>query len=99
MEIRFAKSAIEDLQAIQAYYIAQGIPHIGNDLVTAMLQRIEILQPHPDAGRIVPEFNLEQIRELIHPPFRVVYLRRLQEVVLIRVWRSERQLVLPDRDI
>lgn len=58
MEIRIAKSALEDLQAIQTYYTAQGIPHIGNDLVTAMLQHIEILQPHPDAGRIVPEFNL-----------------------------------------
>ncbi len=98
MEIRFAKSAFEDLQAIQAYYIAQGIPHVGNDLVTAMLQHIEILPP-PDAGRIVPDFNLEQISELIHSPFRVVYLRQLQEVVLIRVWRSERQLVLPDHGI
>jgi toxin ParE1/3/4 len=98
MEMRIAKSAIEDLQAIQAYYTEQGIPHIGNDLVTEILQHIEILQPHPDAGRIVPEFNLEQIRELIHPPFRVVYLRQLQEVVLIRVWRSERQLVLPERE-
>jgi len=35
MEIRIAKSALEDLQAIQAYYIEQGVPHIGNDFVTA----------------------------------------------------------------
>ncbi|MDP2506444.1 MULTISPECIES: type II toxin-antitoxin system RelE/ParE family toxin [unclassified Oceanobacter] len=51
---------------------------------------------HPDAGRIVPEFGLNHIRELIHSPFRVVYLRQETDVVLIRVWRSERQLELPE---
>ena len=96
MELHIAKSAIEDLQAIQAYYKDQSAPHIGDKFVTTILQQIEMLKQHPDAGRIVPEFNLEHIRELIHVPFRIVYLRQLQEVVLIRVWRSERLLDLPD---
>ncbi len=96
MELRIAQSAVEDLQAIQVYYQEQGVPHIGKDFVAAILQHIEMLQLPPDLGRIVPEFNLEHIRELIHAPFRVVYLRQRHEVVLIRVWRSERQLALPD---
>lgn len=99
MKLRIAKSAIEDLQAIQVYYQEQGVPHIGKDFVTAILQHIEILQPHPDAGRVVAEFNQENIRELIHAPFRLVYLRQAQEIVLIRVWRSERLLALPDSEI
>lgn len=99
MKLRIAKSAVADLQAIQAYYKEQGVPHIGNDFVAAILQRIEILQHHPDAGRVVPEFYQENIRELIHAPFRLVYLRQTEEIVLIRVWRSERLLALPDREI
>ncbi len=99
MKLRIAKSAVADLQAIQAHYKEQGVPHIGNDFVTAILQHIEILQPHPDAGRVVAEFNQENIRELIHTPFRLVYLRQAQEIVLIRVWRSERLLALPDSEI
>lgn len=99
MKLRIAKSAVADLQAIQAYYKEQGVPHIGNDFVAAILRRIEILQPHPDAGRVVPEFNQENIRELIHAPFRLVYIRQAEEIVLIRVWRSERLLALPDSEI
>lgn len=99
MKLRIAKSAVADLQAIQAYYKEQGVPRIGNDFVAAILQRIEILQPHPDAGRVVPEFNQENIRELIHAPFRLVYLRQAEEIVLIRVWRSERLLALTDNEI
>jgi hypothetical protein len=64
-----------------------------------MLHRSVMLLLPPAAGRIVPEFNLEQIRELIHAPFRLFCLRQAHEVVLIRVWRSERQLALPDSEI
>jgi toxin ParE1/3/4 len=95
MELRIAQSALEDLQAIQAYYKDQAAPHIGDNFVAAILERSELLQIHPDAGRVVPELNLEHIRELIHPPFRVVYLRQAKEIVLVRVWRSERLLKLP----
>ena len=98
MELRIAQSALEDLQTIQEYYAEQQVPHIGDEYLTAILQHCELLQRHPDAGRIVPEFNLDHIREVIHAPFRAVYLRHATEVVLIRVWRSERQLELPGNE-
>jgi len=96
MEVRLAQSALEDLQAIQEHYVEEGVPHIGDEYATAILAHAEMLVRHRDAGRIVPEFGLNHIRELIHSPFRVVYLRQETEVVLIRVWRSERQLELPE---
>ena len=92
MELRIAQSALEDLHAIQVYYREQDVPHIGDEYVTAILGHCDMLQLHPDAGRVVPEFDLDHVRELIHAPFRVVYLRQATEVVLIRVWRSERRL-------
>lgn len=99
MELRIAKSALEDLQAIQEYSTERDVPHIGDDYVTAILEHCGMLRTHPDVGRVVPEFHLDHIRELIHSPFRVVYLRQVTEVALIRVWRSERQLELPGNDL
>lgn len=99
MEFRIAQSAIEDFQAIQAYYREQDAPHIGRQFVVDILAHCEMLSSHPDAGRVVPEFSLVHIRELIHAPFRVVYLRRVEEVILIRVWRSERLLEMPKDEI
>ncbi|MDT8429510.1 MAG: type II toxin-antitoxin system RelE/ParE family toxin [Pseudomonadales bacterium] len=98
MELRIAQSALEDLQAIREYYRERDVPHIGDDFVAAILEHCGMLQIHPDAGRVVPEFNLDHIRELIHAPFRVVYLSQAKELVLIRVWRSERQLELPENE-
>jgi plasmid stabilization system protein ParE len=50
---------------------------------------------HPLSGRIVPEFNVEHLREIIHPPFRIVYRFDRKRVRIVRIWRSERLLKLP----
>ena len=95
MDISFSTSAIEDLEGINEYYLEQGVPQIGQDFVTAIVEHIETLSIHSEIGRVVPEFSDESIRELIHPPFRVVYLRENKLINIIRVWRSERLLNLP----
>lgn len=53
---------------------------------------------HPKIGRIVPEFDDESIREIIHKPFRVVYLLKGEMIYVIRVWRGERLLILSDEE-
>ena len=96
MNISFSKSAIDDLKSIKEYYLEQGVPQIGQDFVVAIVEHIESLAEHPSIGRVVPEFNDDSIRELIHSPFRVVYLRESESINIIRVWRSERLLKLPE---
>jgi len=55
-----------------------------------------MLSSNPEIGRLVPEFQLSYIRELIQSPFRVVYTLNEVEVQIIRVWRSERLMKLPE---
>ncbi|MGB0945007.1 MAG: type II toxin-antitoxin system RelE/ParE family toxin [Marinomonas sp.] len=96
MKIAFSKSAIDDLKGIKAYYLEQGVPKVAQDFIVAIMAHIETLSEHPDIGRLVPEFNDNSIRELIHAHFRIVYLRDTSTIKIIRVWRSERQLILPE---
>lgn len=99
MKVIIARSALSDLQEIKDYYLEQGVPDIGQDFVNAILKDVQRLRDHPDSGRKVPEFDQDSIREIIRPPFRVVYLRNAASVSLVRVWRSERLLVLPGEEI
>ena len=93
--ISFAESALSDLAGIQEWYAAEGVPEVGDRLVAEIFQRVEVLVDHPDNGRIVSEFNQPFLRELIHPPFRIVYRRDPMRVRVVRIWRSERLLRLP----
>ena len=95
MKVRLTDSAINDLRELLLYYEEQLVPQVGQRFVAEILDRIETLIDNPDIGRIVPEFSTDNIRELIHKPFRVVYLRESSTIFIIRVWRSERILELP----
>ncbi len=96
MRLELAQSALSDLLAIKAWYLEQGVPQIGQRFVSDIIASAQRLTEHPDSGRMVPEFNQPNIREIILPPFRVVYLRDTDCISLIRVWRSERLLHLPE---
>lgn len=88
--IDLAQSARDDLADIIAWYTSEGVPHVGLRLVREIRDRIVQLAEFPDSGRMVPEFDSPWLRELEHPPFRIVYRRDDDAVVIVRVWRSER---------
>ena len=93
--VRFAESAVADLAALRDWYAQQGVPDVGDRLVAEIFERSAALRRHPEMGRIVPEFDQPLLRELIHPPFRIVCRRDPSRVRIVRVWRVERLLDLP----
>ena len=95
MQVSITDSALGDLREIIKYYEDQLVPQVGRELVSKIIERIESLSDHPEIGRIVPEFENQNIRELVHPPFRIVYTTSESIIFVVRVWRSERVLELP----
>ena len=95
LSISFSDSAVHDLDDIAAWYAAQDVPEVGARVVSGIVSDIEALRGQPDMGRLVPEFELEFLRELIRPPFRIVYRRDGSRIRIVRIWRSERRLKLP----
>ena len=94
--VRFAESAVSDLESLMTWYESQGVPEVGERIVADIVARIEDLAQHPDRGRIVPEFDQPFLRELILPPFRIVYRREPTRIRIVRIWRSERVLAFPE---
>jgi len=95
VKIEFAESAICDLEDIRSYYTEQQVPQVGESFILEMISHIETLPSNPEIGRQVPEFSVSLIRELIHSPFRIVYVLNETSIQIIRIWRSERLMRLP----
>ena len=94
--IQIAESALTDLESIRNWYVEQDVPEVGERLIGKIVASIEALADYPNIGRIVPEFDQPFLRELIRPPFRIVYRRDPKHVRVVRVWRSERLLDVPN---
>jgi plasmid stabilization system protein ParE len=93
--IGFAESAIADLEDIRAWYVKLEVPEVGERLLREVVLQVERLADFPESGRVVPEFGIAPLREIIHPPFRIVYRLDAGRVRIVRVWRSERLLKMP----
>jgi len=93
--ITFALSAVVDLEEVRRWCVEQDAPEVGERLLGEIVAAIEGLTDFPESGRVVPEFGVEGLREIVHPPFRIVYRLEAERVRIVRVWRSERLLRLP----
>ena len=95
LKITFAASAVKDLEGILQWYKDQHVPDVGERLLREVIDHVERLPDFPQSGRVVPEFSVTHLREIIHPPYRIVYRLDDDAVRIVRVWRCERQLEIP----
>jgi plasmid stabilization system protein ParE len=95
--ITFATSAVADLDDILAWYLEQQVPEVGKQQISMIIQSVELLKDQPEMVSIVPEFNNENLRELVRPPYRIVYRWQKSRISIVRIWRSEKLLKMPSK--
>ncbi|MDH4046089.1 MAG: type II toxin-antitoxin system RelE/ParE family toxin [Gemmatimonadota bacterium] len=86
-EIRWTEQAVENLAAIKVF-IGQDSPAYALAVVGRLYQAVAQLAQFPESGRIVPEQSRPEVRELVRPPYRIVYRRRAELVEVLLVFRS-----------
>jgi toxin ParE1/3/4 len=72
VKINWTNFALQDLLEI-AEFISNDSLRYAQMTVKYLFESPSILKTHPKAGRIVPEFNDETLRELIRGSYRLVY--------------------------
>jgi plasmid stabilization system protein ParE len=95
-KVVLAPRAIDDLRDIVSY-VASDRPEAAARLGYALVEKTKLLSVFPFSGRVVPEFGDATIRELVLPPFRIVYRldegRRIAGVA--RFWHGARGDLMP----
>jgi plasmid stabilization system protein ParE len=69
IEVRWTEQAVDDLAAIQAF-IARDSAAYALSVAERLFTSVGQLHEFPDSGRVVPELQRDEIRELIRAPFR-----------------------------
>lgn len=92
-QVSWTSQALTDLEAI-GDFIARDAPSFAQVFVDRVFQSVERLQQFPLSGRVVPEIAQEHIREIIFGSYRIVYLVSDDEVNILTVFHSSRQLKL-----
>lgn len=91
--VEWSSRAIKDLEAI-AEYIALDSTAYAAAVVTTILKTTRTLSRFPLAGRIVPEFSDENIREWFVYSYRVIYRIESDVVIIATIIHGKRLLNL-----
>lgn len=86
-----SRIAIRDLAEI-VDYIGRDDPPAAKRVGHSLVAQLRRLEDFPRIGRVVPEFQIETLREIIHKPYRVVYQVNdsTASIEVARFWHSAR---------
>ena len=89
VKVIWSELAIQDLKQIHEY-IALDSKFYADRFIEKIITRVDQLESFHSSDRIVPEFNNEQIRELIEGNNRIVYKIYSDYVGIARVHHAAR---------
>jgi len=90
-EVRWTPQALDDLEAI-CLFIARDTFRIAAVFADRAFRATERLAEHPRSGGVVPELNINDVREIILGNYRLIYRIREDEVHIVTVHHGARLL-------
>jgi toxin ParE1/3/4 len=78
MKINWTNATVDNLLSIHDS-IAQNSRVYADRIISKIIRRSEQLAPFPLSGRIVPEYNRREVRDIIEGTYRVVYIVNHQD--------------------
>jgi toxin ParE1/3/4 len=87
MKLFWTETAKQNLLSIRRY-IAADSPTAANRWVERLKERARASLHAPFAGRKVPEFSRDDIRELIEGNYRIVYQVHANHIVILTVFEG-----------
>ena len=89
MRVHWTENAIDHLANIYEY-IAFNSPTYARRMIDRITRRTEQIAEHNLSGRKVPEYDAEDIRELIEKPYRIIYRIKPEQIDVIAVIHGAR---------
>jgi len=84
MKVHWTDTAQRHLDAIYQY-ISQDSPSYALRMVDRLTRRSQQIGEFPLSGRTVPEYESNQIREVIEGPYRIIYCIKPDQIDVLAV--------------
>jgi plasmid stabilization system protein ParE len=95
MKIVWSPLAVERASEI-VDYIVHDKPLAADKWIHTVFSKVEQLRSHPEIGRIVPEINERQFRELIYGNYRMVYHIGTKQISILTIRHGKQILPIDE---
>ena len=90
-QINWTKKSLKDLRAINDY-ISLDSTFYAARFISKLIRRVDQLIEFPESGRMVPEKNVHEIRELIEGNYRIFYRLQKGMITILRIHNAARKI-------
>ena len=87
----WTEPSLSDLQAIFDY-ISKDSEYYASIFISEIIESAEKLIDFPKMGRIVPEYQQNDIREILVQSYRVIYQLEQNQILILTVIHGRREL-------
>ncbi len=91
MRVYFTPSARESLRDI-SQYIGRISPDAARRTRVRLIRRVRQLADFPESGRMIPEYEVQAVRELIEGSYRTWYRIKDERIEVLAVLHGARQI-------
>lgn len=96
MKVHWTDTAGAHLDAIYAY-IAQDSPQYAMRMVDRLTRRSQQIADFPLSGHKVPEYEADQIREVIEGPYRIIYHIKPDQIDVLAIIHGSQDILRQDK--
>jgi addiction module RelE/StbE family toxin len=90
VRIFWTDAALNQLEAIRDY-LEQTSPDYARRVVERLVDRSEQIAAFPRSGRMVPEYEIDDVRQIIEGSYRLIYLIKEDQVEVLAVIHTSRK--------
>lgn len=90
MRVLWTDAALSQLEAIRDY-LAQTSPDYARRVVGGLVNRSEQIGAFPRLGRMVPEYEIDEVRQVIESSYRLIYLIKEEQIEILAVIHTSRK--------
>ena len=95
MRVHWTETAESHLDAIHTY-ISQDSPEYAKHIVDRLHRRSQQIADFPLSGRKVPEYEMNQIREVMEGSYRIIYHIKPNQIDVLAVLHGARNVLRED---
>ena len=93
VEVKWTDNAIKELDEI-ALYISKDSLRYAEILISQIYELVGHLTQFPKIGRVVPEYDNPDLREILYKNYRIIYLIKKEHLEIISIIHGSRKLNL-----
>ncbi|MDO5556291.1 MAG: type II toxin-antitoxin system RelE/ParE family toxin [Clostridia bacterium] len=91
VKVKFEQESREDLNCIYTYIVRDSM-YYANKTVNEIIDKTENLAIFPYMGRKIPEYNNQNLRELIYKSYRILY-KVNSNIYILNIFHHSRDIL------